>query len=80
MEDVFGLLQYIRASGITDQKQKRSILLHLAGPKIQEIFETLTDTADDCKTAIEKLDAHFKSCTNMAFERYVFRQATQGVD
>ena len=33
---------YLRASGITDQKQKHAILLHLAGPDVQDIFETLT--------------------------------------
>ncbi|CAB3993335.1 Transposon Tf2-9 poly [Paramuricea clavata] len=68
---------YIRASGISDQKQKRAILLHLAGAEVQEIFETLPDTGEDYKTALEKLNAHFNSCKNIAFERHVFRQATQ---
>ena len=45
---------YIRASGISDQKQKRAILLHLAGAEVQEIFETLPETGDDYKTALEK--------------------------
>ena len=46
---------YIRASGISDQKQKRAILLHLAGADVREIFETLPETEDDYKTALEKL-------------------------
>ncbi|CAB4025058.1 Transposon Ty3-I Gag-Pol poly, partial [Paramuricea clavata] len=71
---------YIRASGISDQKQKRAILLHLAGAEIQEIFETLPDTGDDYKTALEKLNEHFNPCKNIAFERHVFRQATQRAD
>ena len=71
---------YIRASGISDQKQKRAILLHLAGAEVQEIFETLPETGDDYKTALEKLTAHFNSCKNIAFERHVFRQATQKAD
>ena len=71
---------YIRASGISDQKQKRAILLHLAGAEVQEIFETLPDTGDDYKTALEKLNAHFNPCKNIAFERHVFRQATQRAD
>jgi hypothetical protein len=45
---------YLRASGATDQKQKRAILLHLAGPDVQEIFETLPNTGDDFKTALER--------------------------
>ncbi|CAB4037088.1 Hypothetical predicted protein, partial [Paramuricea clavata] len=36
-------------SGISDQKQKRAILLHLAGAEVQEIFETLPDTGEDYK-------------------------------
>ena len=51
---------YLRASGVTDQKQKRAVLLHLAGPDVQEIFETLPDTGDDYKTALEKLNEYFK--------------------
>lgn len=71
---------YIRASGITDQKQKRAILLHLAGPDVQDIFETLNDTGDDYKTALEKLNEHFQPCKNIPFERHVFRQAFQAPD
>ncbi|CAB4008082.1 Transposon Ty3-I Gag-Pol poly [Paramuricea clavata] len=71
---------YIRASGISDQKQKRAILLHLVGSEVQEIFETLPDTGEDYKTALEKLNAHFNPCKNIAFERHVFRQATQRAD
>lgn len=50
---------YLRASGVTDQKQKRAVLLHLAGPDVQEIFETLPNTGDDYKTALEKLNEYF---------------------
>ena len=65
---------YIRASGISDQKQKRAILLHLAGAEVQEIFETLPETGNDYKTALEKLTEYFNPCKNIAFERHVFRQ------
>ena len=39
---------YIRASGITDQKQKQKhvILRHLAGPDVQDIFETLANAGE----------------------------------
>ena len=50
---------YLCASGVTDQKQKRAVLLHLAGPDVQEIFETLPNTGDDYKTALEKLNEYF---------------------
>ena len=32
---------FMVASAITDKKQKRAMLLHLAGPDVQDIFETL---------------------------------------
>ena len=40
---------FIAAKGITEAAQKRALLLHLAGPSVQDIFETLPDTgnADD---------------------------------
>ena len=62
---------YLRASGVTDQKQERAALL-------QEIFETLPNTSDDYKTALEKLNAeYFQPKRNIPFERNVFRQAFQ---
>jgi hypothetical protein len=71
---------YLRASGVTDQKQKRAVLLHLAGPDVQEIFETLPNTGDDYKTALEKLNEYFQPKRNIPFERHVFRQASQQPD
>ena len=56
---------YLRASGVTDQKQKRSVLLHLAGPDAQEIFETLPNTGDDYKTALNKLNEYFQPKRNL---------------
>ena len=62
---------------ITDNKQKRALLLYQAGPETQEIFETLTDTGDDYKTAQEKLDAYFSPKKNVDYEIFQFRQAVQ---
>ena len=55
---------------ISDDKQKRALLLYQAGPETQEIFETLTDklTGDDYKTAQEKLDAYFSPKKNVDYE------------
>ena len=68
---------YIRASGISHQKQKRAIVLHLAGTEVQEIFEILPETGDDYKSVLEKLTEYFSQCKNIAFKRHVFRQAAQ---
>ena len=71
---------YLRASAVTDQKQKRAVLLYLSSPDVQEIFETLPNTGDDYKTALEKLNAYFQPKRNIPFERHVFRQASQQPD
>ena len=39
--------------------------------------ETFTDTGDDYKTTIEKLDQHFMPKKNVDYEVFQFRKATQ---
>ena len=64
---------------ITDKKQKRAMLLHYAGPSVDEIFDTLEDTGDedDYDKAVEKLNDYFKPKANVTYEVYIFRQAKQ---
>ena len=38
------LQYYIDARGITVDNRKRALLLHLAGPAVQDIFATFSDT------------------------------------
>ena len=68
---------YVAALNITDDKQQRALLLYQAGPETQEIFETLTETGEDYKTAQEKLDAYFSPKKNVDYEIFQFRQAVQ---
>ena len=68
---------YIAASGITDKKQQRAVFLHLAGPEVQDIFETLEDTGTDLDTALMKLTAYFEPRKNIPFERHNFRETNQ---
>ena len=67
------------AMNITDKKQQRAMLLHFAGPAVDEIFDTLPNTgeAKDYDKAIEALNAYFIPHVNTAFEEYNFRQAKQ---
>ena len=62
---------------ITDDKQKRALLLYQAGQATQEIFETLSDTGEDYDTAQAKLDEYFSPKKNVDFEIFQFRQASQ---
>ena len=46
---------YAAAAGISDDSQKRSLLLHIAGPEVQKVFDTLTDTGTRFDEALNKL-------------------------
>ena len=48
---------YVVASGVTDNRQKRALLLYCAGARVREIFATLTETgeANDFDTPKTKL-------------------------
>jgi hypothetical protein len=71
---------YLLAANITDAKQKRALLLYVAGPAVHKIFNTLTDTGTDYKTAVEKLDSYFQPQKNVIYERYVFKQTRPSSD
>lgn len=80
------LERYFDASNVTSQWEKRSKLLHLAGPDIQEIFDHLPGTEDIphvvadppyYDVAIKKLDEHFEPMRRRNYERHLFRQISQ---
>ena len=50
-------------TNITETKQQRALLLHYAGPAVDEIFDTLPDTGvdKDYKTVVDVLNAYFLS-------------------
>ena len=62
---------------ITNDKQKRALLLYQAGEATQEIFETLPETGDDYATAQAKLDEYFSPKKNVDYQVFQFCQAVQ---
>ena len=46
-------IAYTLAMNIKDKARKRALLLHCAGPKVQDIFATLEDIGEDFETAAE---------------------------
>lgn len=70
------------ALAIDDNARKRALLLHYAGPEVDDIFDTLEDTGDkdDYDRAKTKLNNYFKPKKNTAYEVYQFRQAAQNSD
>ena len=70
---------YLIAANVKDDAQKRALLLYQAGGVTQEIFDTLEETSDDYKTAIEKLDEYFTPKKNVDYEIFQFRQTKQNI-
>ena len=70
---------YILASGITDPKRKRALLLYQAGSRVREIFRSLPDTGADeaYDTAKQRLKEYFDPQKNRRYEVYCFRQTVQ---
>jgi len=70
---------YLSAMAITDDTQKRALLLYQAGTETQDIFETLPDRGDakDFAKAMETLDTYFSPKGNADYEIFKFRTAIQ---
>ena len=49
----------------------------MAGPEVQDIFLTLTDTGVTYETALAKLTEYFTPKKNIPFEGHLFRQVSQ---
>ncbi|CAB4000853.1 Hypothetical predicted protein [Paramuricea clavata] len=73
---------FIIASGITDAKRKRALLLYQAGPRVREIFKPLADTGNDdnYEVAKTKLKEYFDLQKDRRYDVYRFRQAMQKTD
>jgi len=75
---------FVDAEAINDPDRLHSLLLHKAGPAVQEIFDDLPDpqaTAppeddDAYKKTVRTLTHHFTCVVNPTFERHVFRKMT----
>ena len=74
-----GLERLFTGMNITIPKRKRALLLHYAGPDVDEIFDTLPDTGGDnyYDTAFAKLNEYFSPQVNSTYEVYNFRQTKQ---
>lgn len=76
----------LEAQGVITQREKRNQLLHLGGPDLQDIFDSLPEVnsvphvSPDppfYDVAIEQLDAHFQPSRRRTYERHIFRQISQ---
>lgn len=62
--------------------QRRGLLLHSAGPDVQDIFDMLLDTgsAKDYQKAEDALTRHFVMQVNTPYEQHLFKEMVQAED
>ena len=73
----------VNESATSETKQRRrALMLHLAGPDVQQIFETLpsTGSADHFQKAVDALNTYLVPKTNVAYARHMFRRCVQNPD
>ena len=65
---------YMTAMGITKDIQRKSIVLHLLGPNMQDIYKNLLtdDDVDNYETMKRKLSNYYKPASNPVVERHIF--------
>ena len=68
---------FLLASGISNDAQKRAVLLHMSGPQVREVFNTLEDTGTSYDQACQRLDEYFLPKKNLIYERWCFRSTKQ---
>ena len=62
---------------ITNDAQKRSLLLYYAGPDVSDIFDTLPSQGTTFDEAVTCLTTYFAPKKNTEFERFKFREEKQ---
>ena len=65
---------YVLASGVSDDAQKRALLLHMSGPDVQDIFNTLSDSTGTYDSAKKALTDYFEPKKDVTWERLQFRR------
>ena len=62
--------------------QRRALLLHRAGPDVQDIFDVLSETgsAKDYQKVEDALTRYFLTQINSPYVRHLFRELVQGED
>ena len=68
---------FVDGTGITDKAQKLSVLLHVVGRAVREIYSTLKKDGDDFDAVVAALNNFFSSMKNTDYEIFQFSQAKQ---
>ena len=73
-------LLYLDATGVTQDAQRKALLLHLGGKDLKMVYRTLQHIDDNFHAVVTKLDSYFQPKKNVTYERYVFKQVSQNKD
>lgn len=68
---------YTAAFNISGDARLKVLLLHLAGERVHDIYDTLAVSSDKYADVKTKLDTYFTPKKNVLYEVYVFRKAVQ---
>ena len=62
-----------------NRQRRRALMLHLAGPDVQDLLLTLPNTGDvkDYRKAVDALNAYFAPKVDTMYARHCFRQLIQ---
>ena len=71
---------FLTGSGITDEKQKKSLLLFLVGPKVNDIYKLSANDADNYDAVVTNITNYLTPKKNLAFERYMFKKMERNHD
>ncbi|CAM1332867.1 Uncharacterised protein r2_g4210 [Pycnogonum litorale] len=74
-------LLFMRSRGVVSDDTKQAILLHSAGPAVQDVYYSLTKDSDKgYEESIKLLDDYFLPKINVPFERHQFRRECQNLN
>ena len=74
---------YVVGKGVTQDAQKKALLLHTAGLGVKQHYYTFVDESNEknnIDATVAILDNYFVPKANFHFERYKFHQLTQTRD
>ena len=68
---------YTTAMNITGDGRLKALLLHLAGERVHDIYDTLAAADDNYEATKTKLSGYFSPKKNIQYQVYIFRKSTQ---
>ncbi|CAL9691679.1 unnamed protein product [Knipowitschia caucasica] len=68
---------YTTAVNITGDARLKALLLHVAGERVHDIYDTLSADGDKYADTKQKLTAYFTPKRNVQYQVYLFRKAVQ---